>query len=88
MRIGELALRAGVSERSLRYYEQQGLLTAERANGGHRQFPDSAVARVIRIQELFAAGLHSTKIAAACPACAMLMVARSRSPTSSGPARS
>ncbi|MEU7860670.1 MerR family transcriptional regulator [Nonomuraea sp. NPDC049141] len=67
MRIGELAQRTGVSERSLRYYEQQGLLTAERTPGGHRDFPDSAVDRVIRIQELFAAGLHSEKIARLLP---------------------
>jgi DNA-binding transcriptional MerR regulator len=62
MRIGELARRTGVSERSLRYYEKQGLLTAERTLGGHRDYPDGAVDRVIRIQELFAAGLHSKKI--------------------------
>lgn len=67
MRIGELAQRTGVSERSLRYYEQQGLLVAERTPGGHRDFPDSAVDRVIRIQELFAAGLHSKKIAQLLP---------------------
>jgi DNA-binding transcriptional MerR regulator len=67
MRIGVLAQRTGVSERSLRYYEQQGLLTAERTPGGHRDFPDSAVDRVIRIQELFAAGLHSEKIAQLLP---------------------
>ena len=30
LRIGELAARAGVSTRSLRYYEQQRLLPAER----------------------------------------------------------
>src|SRR5688572_2880014 len=53
MRIGELAKRTGVSERSLRYYEKQGLLTAERTLGGHRDYPDGAVDRVIRIQELF-----------------------------------
>ncbi|KAA9155406.1 MerR family transcriptional regulator [Amycolatopsis acidicola] len=62
MRIGELARRTGVSERSLRYYEQQGILTAERTEGGQRRYPDSAVDRVIRIQELFAAGVSSAKI--------------------------
>jgi DNA-binding transcriptional MerR regulator len=67
MRIGELAERTGVSERSLRYYEQQGLLTAGRTPGGHREYPDSAVDRVIRIQELLAAGLTSTKIAQVLP---------------------
>ncbi|MGC4847108.1 MerR family transcriptional regulator [Micromonospora sp. DT15] len=62
MRIGELAKRTGVSERSLRYYEQQGLLMADRTPGGHRDYSEGAVDRVIRIQELFAAGLNSTKI--------------------------
>lgn len=62
MKIGELARRTGVSERSLRYYEKQGLLAAERTPGGHRDYPDGAVDRVIRIQELFAAGLCSSKI--------------------------
>lgn len=62
MRIGELAKRTGVSERSLRYYEKQGLLAADRTRGGHRDYPESAVDRVIRIQELFAAGLSSSKI--------------------------
>lgn len=67
MRIGELARRTGVSERSLRYYEQQGLLASRRTAGGHRDYPDQAVDRVIRIQELFAAGLHSKKIARLLP---------------------
>ncbi|MFD8499868.1 MerR family transcriptional regulator [Amycolatopsis sp. NPDC059657] len=67
MRIGELARRTGVSERSLRYYEQQGLLAAGRTPGGHRDYPERAVDRVIRIQELFAAGLHSKKIARLLP---------------------
>lgn len=67
MRIGELARRTGVSERSLRYYEQQGLLAAERTPGGQRDYPERAVDRVIRIQELFAAGLHSRKIARLLP---------------------
>lgn len=67
MRIGELARRTGVSERSLRYYEKQGLLTAERTLGGHREYVDKAVDRVVLIQELFAAGLHSGKIAQLLP---------------------
>ncbi|MEU5877065.1 MerR family transcriptional regulator [Spirillospora sp. NPDC047279] len=67
MRIGELARRTGVSERSLRYYEKQGLLAADRTLGGHRDFPERAVDRVILIQELFAAGLHSAKIAELLP---------------------
>ncbi|MFI5763282.1 MerR family transcriptional regulator [Streptomyces sp. NPDC051563] len=62
MRIGELAARTGVSERSLRYYETQGLLVSDRTPGGHRDYAERAVDRVIRIQELYAAGLHSAKI--------------------------
>ncbi|MFG2942870.1 MerR family transcriptional regulator [Streptomyces sp. NPDC048282] len=31
-------------------------------HGGHRDCPEAAVDRVVRIQELFAAGLHSTRI--------------------------
>jgi DNA-binding transcriptional MerR regulator len=67
MRIGELARRTGVSERSLRYYEEQGLLASRRTAGGQREYPEQAVDRVIRIQELFAAGLHSKKIARLLP---------------------
>lgn len=67
MRIGELSHRTGASERSLRYYEKQGLLAASRTPGGHRDYPDRAVARVERIQILLAAGLSSTKIAGLLP---------------------
>ncbi|RDI63079.1 MerR family transcriptional regulator [Nocardia pseudobrasiliensis] len=67
MRIGELAQRTGVSVRSLRYYEAQGLLAATRSGGGQREYPESAVDRVIRIQEMFAAGLHSRTLAELLP---------------------
>lgn len=67
MRIGELARRTGVSERSLRYYEEQRLLVSDRTAGGHRDFPERAVDRVIRIQELYAAGLTSRTIARLLP---------------------
>lgn len=62
MKIGELARRTTVSERSLRYYEDQGLLEPERTPGGHRIYAEGAVDRVIHIQELYAAGLTSTQI--------------------------
>ncbi|MEU3529290.1 MerR family transcriptional regulator [Streptomyces sp. NPDC038707] len=67
MRIGELARRTGVSERSLRYYEKEGLLSARRTPGGHREYAETAVDRVRRIQELYAAGLCSSKIAELLP---------------------
>ncbi|GAA1203663.1 MerR family transcriptional regulator [Prauserella alba] len=59
MRIGELAEASGVSTRSLRYYEQQGLIEARRTTGGWRDFDESMVERVVLIQHLFAAGLGS-----------------------------
>ncbi|WP_255671561.1 MerR family transcriptional regulator [Glycomyces amatae] len=62
MRIGELSRRTGVSVRSLRYYEQQDLLESERTPGGHREYAEAAVDRVVRIQILFAAGLNSATI--------------------------
>ncbi len=67
MRIGELARRTNVSERSLRYYEKHGLLVADRTPGGHRAYAEAAVDRVVRIQELLAAGLGSGKIAQLLP---------------------
>lgn len=62
MRIGELAERTNVSVRSLRYYEQQGLLRSDRSTSGQRVFEPASIDRVIQIQELFAAGMCSTKI--------------------------
>ncbi|NEA29880.1 MerR family transcriptional regulator [Actinomadura bangladeshensis] len=67
MRIGDLAARTGVSVRSLRYYEQQGLLAAERSSSGQRHFPDGAVDRVRLIQQLYGAGLSSKTIAELIP---------------------
>lgn len=59
MRIGDLAMRSGVSIRSLRYYEEQGLLEAGRTAGGQRVYADDTVERVRLIQQLFAAGIPS-----------------------------
>ncbi len=62
MRIGEVAALAGVSVRALRYYEEQGLLVAERSASGQRQYPPEAVDRVRFIQNLYAAGLGSKAV--------------------------
>ncbi|GAA4239228.1 MerR family transcriptional regulator [Actinomadura meridiana] len=67
MRIGDLAAKTGVSVRSLRYYEQQGLLAAERSASGQRHYPEGAVGRVRLIQQLYAAGLSSKTIAELIP---------------------
>lgn len=67
MRIGELAERTGVSVRSLRYYEEQDLLVPRRTPGGQRDYPQAAIERVIRIQQLFAAGLNSATMAQLLP---------------------
>lgn len=38
MRIGDLAKRAGTTTRALRFYETQGLLTAQRSANGYREY--------------------------------------------------
>lgn len=67
MRIGELAARAGVSVRALRYYEEQGLLHSERTAGGQRDYEEAAVERVGFFQLMYAAGLSSRRIAEMLP---------------------
>ncbi|MFI9560953.1 MerR family transcriptional regulator [Nonomuraea endophytica] len=67
MRIGELAARSGVSVRALRYYEEQGLLEADRSESGQRHYPESAADRVELIQTLYSAGLSSRTVAELLP---------------------
>ena len=67
MRIGEVAARAGVSDRALRYYEERDLLPAQRSHSGQRHYTEGAVARVRLIQRLYAAGLSSRVIAELLP---------------------
>ena len=62
LRIGEVASRSGVSVRALRYYEEQGLLEAERSPSGQRRYSESAVGRVRFIQQLYGAGLTSKDV--------------------------
>jgi len=68
MRVGELASRTGVSPRSLRYYEQHGLLHPARTAAGQRLYRAEDEATVLRIQELFHAGFCSAVIQELLPA--------------------
>ena len=67
MRIGDLARQTGASVRSLRYYEEQGLLTSQRTVSGQRTYDDEAVARVQLLRRLYNAGLTSSTIATLLP---------------------
>ncbi|MFE4367281.1 MerR family transcriptional regulator [Streptomyces sp. NPDC056835] len=67
MRIGELSRRAGVSQRALRYYEEQGLLRPVRRPSGYREYDETDVASVRRIRTLLAAGLGTAVIAEVLP---------------------
>ncbi|MGX1851608.1 MerR family transcriptional regulator [Streptomyces sp. NPDC055299] len=60
--MGELAARSDASVRSLRYYEEQGLLTSSRSASGQRHFTEAEVERVRFIQRRYAAGLSSRTI--------------------------
>ncbi|MEV5837999.1 MerR family transcriptional regulator [Nocardia sp. NPDC052112] len=57
MRIGELSKRTGTSRRLLRYYEEQGLIAADRCANGYRSYDDRFVDRVLQIRGLLDAGL-------------------------------
>ncbi|MGD6756325.1 MerR family transcriptional regulator [Streptomyces sp. BH105] len=67
IRIGEVARAAGVSVRAVRYYEQQGLLVAERSPSGQRLYRQDAVTLVRFFQQMYAAGLTSRRIAELLP---------------------
>ncbi|MEV6884874.1 MerR family transcriptional regulator [Streptomyces sp. NPDC051135] len=67
IRIGEVARGAGVSVRAVRYYEQQGLLVAERSPSGQRLYRQNAIAMVRFFQQMFAAGLTSRRISELMP---------------------
>jgi MerR family redox-sensitive transcriptional activator SoxR len=44
--IGEVALRSGVASSALRFYEERGLITSERAGSGHRRYPRAVLRRI------------------------------------------
>ena len=57
MRIGEFARQAGVSPRSLRHYEEAGLLVPARTSAGYRDYSPKDLDAVARIRPILATGL-------------------------------
>ncbi len=56
--IGEVSQRSGVAASALRFYEERGLITSERAGSGHRRFQRSVLRRIAFI--VFAQRVGST----------------------------
>ncbi|CAG9260316.1 MerR family transcriptional regulator [Paraburkholderia unamae] len=54
--IGELSQRTGASVRSIRHYDEHGLLASVRASNGYRIFPAKALTQVRQIQRMIASG--------------------------------
>lgn len=62
MKIGELAAQTGVSVRSLRYYERQGLIAPLRQANGYREYSALAVETVETIKLYLNLGLSTEEI--------------------------
>ncbi|WP_175923431.1 MerR family transcriptional regulator [Burkholderia latens] len=54
--IGQLSQLTGASVRSIRHYDEHGLLASVRASNGYRMFPAKAVTQVKQIQRMIATG--------------------------------
>jgi DNA-binding transcriptional MerR regulator len=65
-RIGEVADRTGLTRRTLRHYDDLGLLVpATRSSGDYRLYDEDDLLRLLQIQNLKALGLSLPEIAAA-----------------------
>ncbi|BDD82634.1 MerR family transcriptional regulator [Tsukamurella pulmonis] len=62
MLIGQLSELTGTSARSLRYYEEKGLLASARTHAGYRVYGAAAPAQVRRIRGLLDAGFDTEAI--------------------------
>src|ERR1700755_1949082 len=64
MTIGDVARRSGVAASALRFYEDKGLITAEREGSGHRRYPRPVLRRIAFIVFAQKIGLSLGEIAA------------------------
>jgi MerR family transcriptional regulator, redox-sensitive transcriptional activator SoxR len=62
--ISETARRSGVAASALRYYEERGLISAEREGSGHRRYPRPVLRRIAFIVFAQRVGLSLDEIAA------------------------
>ena len=65
MSIGQVAARAGLAPSAVRWYEQQGLVSATRTAGGARRFPRSVLRRLAFVRAAQNVGLSLAEIRAA-----------------------
>jgi MerR family redox-sensitive transcriptional activator SoxR len=62
--IGDVSRRSGVAASALRFYEERGLITSERAGSGHRRYPRPVLRRIAFIVFAQRIGLTLGEIAA------------------------
>jgi DNA-binding transcriptional MerR regulator len=62
MRIGELAQASAVSRDTLRFYEQRGLIAAQRSANGYRDYPAEMVQLVLYIKTAQRLGFSLSEI--------------------------
>jgi MerR family redox-sensitive transcriptional activator SoxR len=74
--IGELSARSGVAPSALRFYEQQGLISANRTGGNQRRYDRSELRRVSFIRIAQQVGISLERIRAA-----LAELPESRTPT-------
>src|ERR1700683_4647793 len=63
--IGDVSRRSGVAASTLRFYEEHGLIKAERAGSGHRRYPRAVLRRIAFIVFAQRIGLTLDEVGAA-----------------------
>lgn len=61
--IGEVARRSGIAASALRFYEERGLISSERAGSGHRRYPRTVLRRIAFVVFAQRVGLTLDEIA-------------------------
>ena len=63
-KVGEVAARLGLTLRTLKYYEELGLVTPQRSGGRYRLYSEEDVERLERVRRMRALGLSLSTIQA------------------------